>query len=111
MMVNGKRFFVQARLILHTYDTKAMEKILKFRSVTSQNCCPLCRAVYGTRNKELGNVIWEGCRYLLDYEHALSHNAVQEIITLVGVWKLTKNSSIQKMQCMRFKKITQMKCS
>jgi hypothetical protein len=71
MTVNGKRYFVQARLILHTYDTKAMEKILKFRSVTSQNCCPLCRAVYGTRNKELGNVIWEGCRYLLDYEHAL----------------------------------------
>lgn len=66
-----KQYFVQIRVIQHLYDAKAMEKIVKFRSVTSFNPCPLCRLVHSTRGKQVGVCIFEGGRYLLDCMHVL----------------------------------------
>ena len=71
MIVNDEEYFIQARLILHVYDTKAMEKLFRFRSVGSSNYCPICRLVFGSTRANLGRVIFDGHRYLLGLFHAL----------------------------------------
>jgi len=46
--VNGKKYFIQARLILHVLDTKAAEPVFGFQSATNSKFgCPLCRGVTG----------------------------------------------------------------
>ena len=73
MVADGKKFFVQeGRVILHMYDTKAAEKQLKFRDVTTAGVpCFFCRTMYSGRSSELGKVIYEGSRHLLPLEHFL----------------------------------------
>jgi hypothetical protein len=49
--VNGQKYFIQARLILHILDTKAAEPVFGFQSATNSKFgCPLCRGVTGLYN-------------------------------------------------------------
>lgn len=45
--INDKKYFVQARLILHCYDTRAMEKVLNIQLANALAACPLCGLVNG----------------------------------------------------------------
>ena len=49
--VNGQKYFIQARLILHILDTKAAEPVFGFQSAANSKFgCPLCRGVTGLYN-------------------------------------------------------------
>ena len=49
--LNGKRYFIQARLILHTLDTKALEAVLCLQSTSMASYgCPLCRCITGVHD-------------------------------------------------------------
>lgn len=41
--VHGEKYYVQARLILHGYDSKALESVLKVHGANSLVGCSLCR--------------------------------------------------------------------
>ena len=48
---NGQLFFIQARLIFHSMDTKAIEPVFKMKSMTgSRFGCPYCRSAHGQNN-------------------------------------------------------------
>ena len=52
----GKRYFIQARLIFHSMDTKALEPILGMQSMSnSRYGCPYCRNGHGQHNS------WKVC--------------------------------------------------
>ena len=68
--VTGKRFFIQARLILHSMDTKALEPVFNLKSMTfSRYGCPYCRTVHGQFNSWTS--IYGGNRQFLDEFHYL----------------------------------------
>jgi len=49
--LNSKRYFIQARLILHTLDTKALEAVLCLQSTSMASYgCPLCRCITGVHD-------------------------------------------------------------
>jgi hypothetical protein len=49
--LKGKRYFIQARLILHTLDTKALEAVLCLQSASMASYgCPLCRCITGVHD-------------------------------------------------------------
>ena len=51
LVLKGRRYFIQARLILHTLDTKALEAVVGLQSVgMSLYGCPLCRGVTGVQD-------------------------------------------------------------
>ena len=51
--VNGQKYFIQARLILHILDTKAAEPVFGFQSAANSKFgCPLCRGVTGLYNRK-----------------------------------------------------------
>ncbi len=53
---SGKRYFIQARLIFHSMDTKALEPILGMQSMSnSRYGCPYCRNCHGQQNS------WKVC--------------------------------------------------
>ena len=53
---SGKRYFIQARLIFHSMDTKALEPILCMQSMTnSRYGCPYCRNGHGQHDS------WKVC--------------------------------------------------
>jgi hypothetical protein len=45
--INGQDYFVQARIVSHVYDTRAVEKVLNSQSAGSTAGCPFCRLVPG----------------------------------------------------------------
>lgn len=47
MTVRGNRFYVQARLLLHCYDSKALESVVKVQGTNSLAGCSLCRLAPG----------------------------------------------------------------
>jgi hypothetical protein len=50
-VANGKTYFIQARLVVHIYDTKAAEPLLGFQSTgNSKFGCPLCGGITGIHN-------------------------------------------------------------
>lgn len=62
--LNGKKYFIQARLILHTLDTKALEAVLGLQSVgMALFGCPLCRSVTGVQDG--AKCVYIGHRQLL----------------------------------------------
>jgi hypothetical protein len=69
----GKRvsFFVQGRVILHSYDTRAFESIMHIFSTNSYNWCFLCTGVKGSRKKQVGTVCYLGNRGYLELESVL----------------------------------------
>jgi len=51
LVLKGKRYFIQARLILHTLDTKALEAVVCLQSTSNSKFgCPLCRSVTGVQD-------------------------------------------------------------
>jgi hypothetical protein len=51
--VNGQKYFIQARLVLHILDTKAAEPVFGFQSAANSKFgCPLCRGVTGLYNSK-----------------------------------------------------------
>ena len=47
MTVKGQAYFVQARVILHRYDTKALEKITRTKGTGGKLGCRKCRQMPG----------------------------------------------------------------
>ena len=70
--MTGKRFFIQARLIFHVMDTKALEPVLNMESMTtSRYGCPYCRNAHGQQNS--WKVIFTGNRNTLPIYHYLRY--------------------------------------
>ena len=53
MTVNNQKYFVQARVILHRYDTKALEAITKTKGTGGKLGCRKCRQMPGYVNKKI----------------------------------------------------------
>lgn len=47
LYVNGEKYCIQARLILHCYDSRALESVLKVHGAGSEMGCSLCRLIPG----------------------------------------------------------------
>ncbi len=70
--MNGLRFFIQARLIFHVMDKKALEPVLNMESMmTSRYGCPYCRNAHGQQNSWKG--IFTGNRNTLPIYHYLRY--------------------------------------
>ena len=67
------RYFIQGRVILHCYDTRALEKVMRILSTNSFAWCFLCGAVQGSRFVELGNTCNIGNRGLLSLDSVLRY--------------------------------------
>jgi hypothetical protein len=66
-----KRFFIQARLVMHCLDSKAVEKFLKVQGAGSLAGCPLCRTKQGVFRNDLKKVVMIDHRDMLIYKHYL----------------------------------------
>jgi hypothetical protein len=68
--VSGVSYFIQARLVLHTLDTRAAEAVLNLQSTSnSKSGCPLCRGITGCY---MGNkCVYIGHRQMLPSNHYL----------------------------------------
>jgi hypothetical protein len=62
--LNGKNYYIQARLVLHGFDTKAVEQICKVQASGSKAGCPFCRLIRGSFHSELGACCYIGHRYV-----------------------------------------------
>lgn len=73
MTIKKVRYFIQVRVILHGYDTKAMQPLLRVRAESAKlTPCPLCRCSFNCMNSYLGSVAaYENLRHLLPYSHYL----------------------------------------
>jgi hypothetical protein len=69
--VNNVKYFIQARVVVHCLDTKALEKYFHVQCTASAAGCGLCRGIKGKHFKILKRVVFEGHRYLLPYTHYL----------------------------------------
>jgi hypothetical protein len=70
--IEGQKYFLQARLIMHVWDTKAVEKQLKCKCTGSYPGCMFCSDMYGFLISELNNlIVFPGHRGLLEEEHYL----------------------------------------
>lgn len=68
--INGQLYFIQARLMLHSMDTKAMEPVFKMQSMTgSRFGCPYCRSAHGQNNS--WTTFFSGNRQYLPLRHYL----------------------------------------
>ena len=68
--ISGVTYFIQARLVLHTLDTRAAEALLSVQSTSNSRAgCPLCQGVTGIHD---GNkCVYTGNRHLLPWNHYL----------------------------------------
>lgn len=66
-----KQYFVMVRLVLHMYDTRALEDIMLVQAAGAYAACPLCGIVHGGLKSELGKVVYLGHRRLLPIAHYL----------------------------------------
>jgi hypothetical protein len=70
--IEGKKYFLQCRLILHVLDTKAIEKILKCSCATSYKSCIFCdNIITGLRPSDINKIITFGHRHFLPIDHFL----------------------------------------
>lgn len=67
--VEGQRFFIQARLIMHIADGRALEKICKVQGAGSKAACSLCHGIRGMHIKEISRTVYVGHRSFLPKEH------------------------------------------
>jgi hypothetical protein len=73
LVVTNVRYFIQARVILHGYDTKGLQPVLRVRGENAKlTPCPLCRHSNTYMNDYLGTVpCYENMRHLLPLNHWL----------------------------------------
>ena len=71
LVLKNKRYFIQARLILHTLDTRAVEAVVVELASTSnsKNGCPLCRGITGIHDND--KCVYIGHSKLLPQDHPL----------------------------------------
>jgi len=73
MKVNGKRYFIQLRVAVHGYDTRALQPMLRVHKESKTLVsCPLCDSTntyLNTHFKKLA--VYEGHRWLLPLSHYL----------------------------------------
>lgn len=72
LTVGKQSYFIQARVILHGYDTRALQPVLRASMESKKfSCCPLCSKVntYLSGNFGVGTI--EGGRYHLPLKHFL----------------------------------------
>jgi|APCry1669189000_1035189.scaffolds.fasta_scaffold03200_3 hypothetical protein len=70
MTISGVLYFIQARLVLHTLDTRAAEAVLSLQSTSGSRAgCPICGSITGvhTGNK----CCYIGHRHMLPWNHYL----------------------------------------
>jgi hypothetical protein len=67
----GKQYFLQVRLILHLYDTRALEGIMHVQAAGAYAACPLCGLISGGLKRELDKVVYLGHRVGLPLSHYL----------------------------------------
>lgn len=60
---DGERYFIQARLVLHVCDGRALEKLCKIQGAGALCRCTLCQGIYGlSRKTEMDRVVYLGHR-------------------------------------------------
>jgi hypothetical protein len=67
----GKSFYVQVRLILHLYDTRALEDVMKVQAANANAACAFCGLIFGGLYAQLNKVVYLGHRYNLPIAHVL----------------------------------------
>lgn len=65
LTTDNKKVFLQARLMVNLYDTKAFEKVLGVQCTSAKVACPICRQIHGVYRKSLKKVIHGGHRKFL----------------------------------------------
>jgi len=70
---NGRRYLLQARMVMHCLDTPALCKMLHVQGKGSYSGCPLCRCFPGTFRKAFNKAFLYDHRQLLDYKHILRY--------------------------------------
>jgi hypothetical protein len=73
--LNGKEYFIQARLILHIADTIGLQSLLKVAGANSAVGCPLCENCNGVYRGNLNKVIYPNHRNGLPIDHVLRYKA------------------------------------
>jgi hypothetical protein len=66
-----RKYFLQARLIMHSMDGKAIEDFLKVQGSNSKSGCPFCRSLPGTSRSLIKRTFMLDHRHLLDSQHFL----------------------------------------
>jgi hypothetical protein len=74
--LNGKKYFVQARLVLHICDTIGLQSILRCQGVNSYCGCSLCECGRGVWRVDLNKMVHMGARGLLDEYHCLRFKGI-----------------------------------
>jgi hypothetical protein len=91
--VDNIQYFIQVRLILNIFDSKAIEEHLHVQASGSHAGCPFCKtAGEGTTVSELGKVVFIGSRKLLDKKHYLRYFGQSRICCPNGFYKIQINS-------------------
>lgn len=74
----GKRYFVQARLILHKLDLKALEKEFRIQCSTAAAPCPFCGLITGVRDNDLRQTTFTGHRCLLPLDSLVRRKGLSQ---------------------------------
>lgn len=65
----GRRYFLQARLIMHVCDGRALEKLCRVQGAGSCAGCALCHGVPGVRRKDIDRTVYKGHRAFTEMSH------------------------------------------
>lgn len=76
IVLNDKKYFVQARLVLHICDTIGLQSILRSQGVGSYCGCALCDYGRGVWRVDLNKVVHMGARGFLDDLHILRFKGI-----------------------------------
>ena len=72
IVINNQKYFLQARLIQHIWDSKALDKMLKCQSSgTSYSGCVFCKGITGKYIGINGKMTYPGHRRILPLQHYL----------------------------------------
>jgi len=71
LQIDGKFYFIQARLVMHVLDTPGMAAHIKMQGHMAEAPCSLCNCVHGVKRSGLEKVTFEGHRGMLDETHYL----------------------------------------
>jgi len=86
IIVNSNSYFVQMRLIHHSLDTVALQKVAKLKASASKSGCPLCCGIVGTWRSSLKKCYYGGHRVFLPIDHALRGIGNTQCCCPAGFW-------------------------
>jgi hypothetical protein len=67
--IHGRKYFLQALLISHVFDTKGLGSEFHVQEVGSHNGCPFCDASTGVRREETSSTVYPALRNKLPINH------------------------------------------